>query len=386
MRYELSEKQMQWAEETYARLLQKITAQNARIGTDMPYIPVDGRYEDMGKKALTWWTNSFWCGILWQMYHATGEESFRQNARGTEERLNRALERYMELDHDIGFLWLHTAVADYRVCRGEDGSEAAAREQARVRGLHAAALLASRFQPRGSYFRAWNNPGQSQAIIDCLMNLPLLYWGSETTGNPSWKQLAMAHADMALEHIIRPDGSCNHIVIFDMETGECVDKPAGQGYAPGSSWSRGQSWAIYGMALSYRYTGKQDYLDASKKVAHYFLANAAMNDYDVLLDFRAPAEPVYYDNTAAACAACGLLELSEHVSEYEKRLYVDGAARLLERLTERFCNWNADEDGITTHGSARYQRASDREVPIIYGDYFLVEAILRLLDRDILLW
>ena len=252
--------------------------------------------------------------------------------------------------------------------------------------LPISAILASRFQPAGNYFRAWNTPGESVAIVDCLMNLPLLYWGSETGNNAAWKQLAMAHADMALETILRPDGSSNHIVKFDQETGEILEKPGGQGYGEGSSWTRGLAWAIYGMSLSYRHTGKEAYLDAAKRTAHYFIANAALDDYDVVIDFRAPAEPVYYDNTAAVCAACGLLELSEHVGEYEKRLYVEPALRLLHKVTGRFCNWKVEEDGITTAGSARYHKADDREVPIIYGDYFLLEAVLRILDRDFLIW
>lgn len=376
MKYAISEQMLNWAQDTWEKLERKLSAEEKRIGSDMPYIPVNGRYEDMGEKALTWWTNGFWGGMLWQMYHATGEERYAKTAEQLEIRFDKALEAYEGVDHDLGFMWLHTAVADYRRTQNP---------QSKIRGLHAAALLASRFQPMGNYFQAWNQ-GPSVAIIDCVMNLPLLYWGSEVTGNPSWKQLAMRHADMALEHILRPDGSSNHIVVFDPETGECLDKPGGQGYGKGSAWTRGQSWAIYGMALSYRYTGKEEYLDAAKRSAHYFIANAAMNDFDVVIDFRAPKEPVYYDNTAAACAACGLLELSEHVPEYEKELYVSAAVKLLQRLTERFCNWNEDEDGILTHGSARYDRASDREVPIIYGDYFLLEGVLRLLEKDFLIW
>lgn len=377
MKYDITPQEQEWAQSVWDKLEQKIEAQDKRLRNKMPYIPVDGRYEDMGEEHLTWWTNSFWSGILWQAYHATGKQSYANHASAAEDRLDRALEEYTGLDHDIGFLWLHTAVANYRLMRSE---------KSRLRGIRAAAILASRFQPAGNYIRAWNHGDVSEAIIDCLMNLPILYWGSETTGDPSWKMLAMAHADTALREILRPDGSSNHIVVFDKDTGEVTGKPGGQGYGEGSSWTRGQAWAIYGMALSYRYTGKQEYLDASKRTAHYFLANAALMDYDVVIDFRAPEQPVYYDNTAAACAACGLLELSQHVPELEKPLYVQSAVRLLWRLTERFCNWNLDEDGITTHGSARYDRASDREVPIIYGDYFLVEAILRLLGKDFLIW
>ena len=376
MRYALTEEVLQWARGTWEKLECKLSVEEERIGSDMPYIPVKGRYEDMGEKALTWWTNGFWGGMLWQLYHATQKERYALTAEKLEERFDRALAEYVGVDHDLGFMWLHTAVADYRLT---------GKETSKVRGLHAAALLASRFQPSGEYFQAWNQ-GPSVAIIDCMMNLPLLYWGSEVTGNSGWKQLAMKHADMAMHHILRADGSSNHIVVFDPETGECMDKPGGQGYGEGSSWTRGQAWAIYGFALSYRYTGKEEYLDAAKMSAHYFIANAAMRNYDVVIDFRAPREPVYYDNTAAACAACGLLELSEHVGEYEKELYVSAAVKLLQRLTERFCNWNTEEDGILIHGSARYDRADDREVPIIYGDYFLLEGILRLLEKDFLLW
>ena len=377
MRYVVKEKEVVWAQEIFNRLEKKLSAECDRIGSKMPYIPVEGHYHDMGEEHLTWWTNSFWAGILWQMYHATDEKKYADNAIELEKRLDKALEDYQHLDHDLGFMWLHTAVAHFRLLKDED---------ARKKGLHAAAILASRFQPAGNYFRAWNTPGESVAIVDCLMNLPLLYWGSETGNNAAWKQLAMAHADMALETILRPDGSSNHIVKFDQETGEILEKPGGQGYGEGSSWTRGLAWAIYGMSLSYRHTGKEAYLDAAKRTAHYFIANAALDDYDVVIDFRATAEPVYYDNTAAVCAACGLLELSEHVGEYEKRLYVEPALRLLHKVTGRFCNWKVEEDGITTAGSARYHKADDREVPIIYGDYFLLEAVLRILDRDFLIW
>ena len=128
-----------WAEEIWGKLERKLEAQCLRLGSMMPYVPVNGVYEDMGKKELAAWTNGFYSGILWQMYHAAGKECYRKAAEGIEMRLDEALASYIKLDHDVGFLWLHTAVADYRLT----GSEAS-----RTRGLHAAGILAGRYNPR----------------------------------------------------------------------------------------------------------------------------------------------------------------------------------------------------------------------------------------------
>lgn len=377
MRYALNEEERQWAVKVWDKLEIKLKAQCLRVGSSIPYIPVNGAYEDMGQRNLVWWTNGFWGGMLWQMYHGTKDELYKETAEQVEKRLDQGLEDFMGLDHDLGFLWLHTAVADYRLTGNP---------RSRIRGLHAAGILAGRYQPAGGYIRAWNEGQEGIAIVDCLMNLPLLYWAAEERKDAAMRHIAISHANMALQYIVRPDGSCNHLVVFDPETGEYLNNPGGQGYESGSSWTRGQAWAIYGMALSYRYTGKQEYLDAAKRTAHYFMANASLQDYEVVIDFRAPKEPVYYDTTAAVCAACGLLELSEFVGEYEKPLYLKSAIRLLRKIEERFCHWDPHTDSIVSHGSGRYHRESDREVPIIYGDYFFLEGILRLLNRDFLIW
>lgn len=377
MRYGIDAKTLAWARDIWDKIEAKMEAECLRLGTIMPYVPIHGVYEDMGKKELAAWTNGFYCGILWQLYHATKKECYREAARGIEARLDGALEEYTGLDHDLGFLWLHTAVADYRLSDSADS---------RRRGLHAAGILAGRYNPNGRYIKAWNGKRNGIAIVDCLMNLPLLYWAAEELHEPAYRQIAINHTEMALAYILRPDGSCNHMVDFDPVTGEYRGNPGGQGYESGSSWSRGQAWAIYGMSLAYRYVGKAEYLDAAKRSAHYVCANLALNDYIPLIDFRAPDEPVYYDTTAGVCAACGLLELSEHVPPLEKRLYVQSAVRCLKAVTDRFCDWDPVTDGIVGGGSARYDREWDRQVPIIYGDYFLIEGVLRLLERDFLIW
>lgn len=377
MSYIMNESERNWLEDTYRKLNRKLSAQCDRLGSMMPYVPVNGCYTDMGETHLEAWTNGFYSGMLWQMFHATGEEKYRINAAVIEARLDRALETFVKLDHDVGFQWLHTAVADYRLTGNE---------KSRRRGLHAAGILAGRFHPVGEYIQAWNDKSkQGIAIIDCLMNLPLLHWAFQETGYASYRHIAEKHTDMALNYIIRADGSCNHIVEFDPATGEYRDNPAGQGYAGGSSWSRGQAWAIYGMALAYRYLKQPKYLNAAKTVAHYFLANVALNDYVPVIDFRAPGEPVYLDTTAGVCAACGMLELARFTGEYESPLYIRSAINCL-RATEAYCVWEPSTDSILSHGSARYDRASDREVPIIYGDYFLTEGILRLKEQAFLIW
>jgi unsaturated chondroitin disaccharide hydrolase len=377
MRYRIDKETFLWAEEIWKKIEIKLEAECKRLGPIMPYVPENGKYYDMGERELTAWTNGFYSGILWQMYHATKKDCYLENAREIETRLDGAFQNFPKLDHDVGFLWLHTAVADYRLT-GE--------EESKSRGLHAAGILAGRYNPNGRFIKAWNGERSGIAIVDCLMNLPLLYWAFEQSGDSAWRQIAINHTEMALKYIIRPDGSCNHLVEFDPVTGEYLNNPGGQGYESGSSWSRGQSWGIYGMALAYKYTKNEAYLDAAKRVAHYFCANLALNDYVPMLDLRAPEEPVYYDTTAGVCAACGLLELSEHVNPLEKDLYVKSAVRCLKAVTERFCQWDPEKDSILNFGSARYDRESDRHVPIIYGDYFLVEGILRLLNKDFLIW
>lgn len=371
-----------WAERTWQKFQVKLGAECDRIGGMIPSDhPEDGHYSDMGSKDIFWWTNGFWAGIMWQMYHATKQERYRNAAVENEEKLDTALKEFWGLHHDVGFMWLPSAVADYRLT----GNEASLH-----RGLHAANILAGRYNPNGRFIRAWNPESDPSldtrgiAIIDCMMNLPLLYWTTEVTGDNRFKTIAMKHADTVLAHTIRPDGSCSHIVLFEPDTGAYIDNPGGQGYAKGSSWSRGQSWAVYGMALSYVYTGESRYLDAAKQTAHYFIANVSMNCYVPLVDFRAPAEPVLIDTSAGVIAACGLLEIAAHVGDFEKKLYIENAVRILRTLAENYCDWNPETDGVLGYGSGSYHGRT--HYPIIYGDYFLLEAVLRLLDKHFRLW
>jgi unsaturated chondroitin disaccharide hydrolase len=375
----VSETGREWAEELFKIIKSKLKAECSRMENIIPYISRNGHYQNLETSdGIYWWTNGFWPGLLWQMYHATKNKDFRKTAEKVEKQLDEALEGWEGLHHDVGFMWLHSAVANYRLTGNRES---------RRRGLHAANLLAGRYNPAGKFIRAWNSDCTGWIIIDCLMNIPLLYWAAKELGDPRFRYIAQNHADTALKILVRPDGSCNHIAILSPETGECLETPGGQGYAAGSSWSRGQAWAIYGFALSFRHTGKQEYLDAAKAVSHYTIANFALNDWLPLVDFRAPAKPVKYDSTAAMIASCGLLEIAGHVTEYEKPFYTTAALKILYAGERAFAEWNTETDGIIDKGTASYHSGpDDTEVPIIYGDYFFIEAVLRLLGKDFLIW
>lgn len=370
---------MNW-EEIYKKLWTKLQAECIRNSGRIPYAVQNGTYNDMWKENPSWWTNGFWAGLMWQMYHAGGDERFLEEARRSERLMDFILEEFTGLHHDVGFQFLLSSAANYRLTGDK---------RARVRALHAAALLAGRFNPGGGFIRAWNQKdGQDVPgwmIIDSLMNLPLLYFAAEELKDPRFLQIAGRHADTAMRVLLRPDGSCNHIAVLDPDTGELLETLGGQGYEPGSSWSRGQAWAVYGFALAFAHTGKQAYLDAAKRAAHYLIANTALEGDLTLCDFRAPKEPVCWDMSAAACGACGLLELSGLVPERERKLYYRHGERITEALTAR-CNFEPAQDGILRDCTAAYWRKEERHVSLIYGDYFYTEAVLRLQKNHYSIW
>ncbi len=375
----MKEQDKLWAEETARKIIKKVHASASRNRHGIPYTAKDGKFDDMTEENIFWWTNGFWGGLMWQMYHAEKEPMYREIAQETEEKLDAVLMNYEAMDHDSGFRWLLTSGASYKLT----GNAAS-----RNRMLLAAANLAGRFNPAGNYIRAWNDEnGKNRAdlaIIDCMMNLPLFYCASAELGDPRFAQIAKAHADMAIQYFLRPDGSVNHIVSIDPDTGEMRESLGGQGYAQGSSWTRGQAWAVYGFALSYIHTGNMKYLDAAKRAAHYFIANIPENGL-IPVDFRQPAECALEDSSAAAIAACGLIEIAKYVQEREKNLYQDAALKLLRALDENRCCWDDQRDELLEKCTAAFHD-EEHEFPIIYGDYYFVEAVWKLTGREIFMW
>lgn len=212
----LNTSEKNWASTTAARFEHRLRAVRERSAEKIPNRAVDGVHNNKifeGNRddadGICWWTNGFWAGMLWQAYHATHDDRYAEIARFTERTLDECFSCYYGLHHDVGFMWLPSAVADYRLTGDAD---------ARRRGLHAAQLLAGRFNPAG-YIRAWNDfpdpdtDTRGWAIIDCLFNIPLLYWASEETNDPRFKKIAMTHADTVAANFVREDGSVRHIEI-----------------------------------------------------------------------------------------------------------------------------------------------------------------------------
>jgi unsaturated chondroitin disaccharide hydrolase len=359
-----------WADLVWEKIIVKMSAQCDRLGSSVPYAAINGRYTDKMTDNIFWWTNGFWPGMLWIMYHAAKEDKYLKAARAIEERLDAALAGFEGLHHDVGFMWTLASVLDWRLT-GDN--------IARIRALHAANILAGRYNPRGRFIRAWNRDCTGWIIIDCMMNLSLLYWAGEQLQDPRFAFIAADHADTALKYLVREDGSCNHIAVLDPHTGALIETPAGQGYASGSSWARGQAWALYGFAISHRHTGEARYREAAQRIAGYFCGEVARHGYVPPVDFSAPDEPRKIDTSAGAIAACGLLELAATAAEEEAARYTHEALSILKAAEAAHCDWDPSTDGIVRMGTAQYHgKAEECHVPLIYGDYFFLEAVHRL--------
>ena len=360
-----------WAEREWEKCRKKITKTAERIQGNIPYSTKDGKYGFVS--SVDCWTNSFWAGILWLMYTETKDENFKKWAEQVENTLAKNFDDAEKLHHDVGFMWLLSSVNNYKITGNL---------KSKSHALIAAHMLAGRYNIKGGYIRAWNtfpehpeDDNKGWAIIDCMMNIPLLYWASEITDDERFKYIAMSHADKVIDNFIRADGSVSHIVKFNPTNGEFIKSIAGQGYADDSSWSRGQSWAINGFSQSYIATGEKRYLDAAKRVANYFIA-ACVDDALPRCDFRQPSDVVAYDSSAAAIASVGLINISNACEGAEKEMYLSAALRFLKTLDERCCPWeNENDEAILNYGMERFNSGHRA---LIYGDYYFLEAILKL--------
>lgn len=359
----------------WEKTLAKTERMKARLGRTVPHATKDGVYDDT---RIDWWTSAFWPGMLWIAYDMTGNAAFREAAWDYDERMERRFLEPNRFHHDVGFQFLPTAVMKHRLTGDED---------ARRRGLFAANFLAGRFNLAGGFLRAWNDVDDPNvwnrdnagwAIIDSMMNVPLLFWASAETGDPRFRHVALAHSDTVLRRFVREDGSVAHISRFDPATGSFLGWIGGQGFAPDSAWSRGAAWALHGLAVAGRYSGEARYVDASRRIADFFLASLE-EDGVPLWDFRVePRAGEPRDTSAAACAASGLLELAALLPEPDGAAYREAADLLLAALADGYASWDDPSyDGLLREATGHRPEGTNVGVSLIYGDYFFVEALAK---------
>jgi unsaturated chondroitin disaccharide hydrolase len=280
--------------------------------------------------------------------------------------------------HDLGFLYSLYSVALHQLTGDPEH---------RQTGLIAAEELAKRFVARGHYIRAWGRMDESTtdyaglAIIDCLMNLPLLFWAARETGDPRYHEIAVRHADTTLANFVRADDSVCHAYRFDLATGTPARPDNYCGYAVDSHWARGTAWAIYGFALAFRHTRNAGYLDAAARLAKKFVS---LLDAELVpaWDFRLPQNaPERRDSSAAAIAVCGLDELTAHRPD---SAFTAQADALLRRLcTEKYLDANPACPGVlrlAEVGDGAGDAPGTIKAQSVYaswGDYFFMEALTR---------
>ena len=348
-------------------------------------LAVDGNYFGWpeGFYEIGNWTSSFFTGMALLAYRKTRDPHFLQQV----ERLapwyaTKATERSADTMHDLGFLYSLYSVALYKLT----GNPAH-----RVVGLQAAQVLADRFVANGGYLRAWGRMDEhgtdyeGLAIIDCMMNLPLLHWAAKESGELRLRDIAVRHADTTLKLFLREDDSVFHAYRFDPKTGRPTGGENYCGRAVPSHWARGTAWAIYGFALSYRYTKDARYLEASLRVARPFLRELG-TDVAPVWDFKLPAgEPRLLDASAAAVAVCGLQELL--LSRPGDPVLSAARDQMLRGLcTPEFLDSRDECPGILRLAEVGDGVGKAKNAYTSWGDYYLMEALDRQLGHGPTFW
>lgn len=326
------------------------------------------------------WTCGFWPGEVWLAYERTKHEAFRKSAGVLVQSFAERIRKKIEVDHhDMGFLYTPSCVAAYKLTGHPEARDAA---------LLAAEQLVSRFQPVGEFIQAWGELGAKdnyRFIIDCLLNLPLLYWAQHETGDERYGDIAARHTRTCLTHSIRPSGGTFHTVFMDPDAGAFSHGRTCQGYRDDSSWARGQAWAIYGAALSYRYARRPEYREAFTRVLAYYLTRLPSDLVPYWdLDFEdGDDEP--RDSSSASITACGLLEMAK-LSPLEEAGALEAIARQM--MHSVWANYSVKDPAVSNgqvlHGTyskkSPYNTCTPEGVDecVSWGDYFYMEALTRL--------
>jgi unsaturated chondroitin disaccharide hydrolase len=351
-----------WSREAIDTAINRVRAIAAAV-TDFPHITEDGVWQTTPDGV---WTGGFWAGLLWLCHDYAGDAESRARAiHFTDRLLPRAFDA---TNHDLGFMFVPSAVAAWRVTRDA---------RYRLAALAAAQSLAAQYNGKAGYIPGWGFFGgddwRGKVLIDTLMNLPLLVWAVDQGADPRLLDVVKGHTATTLTYLMRPDGSVYHMFRFDPLTGTPVGGDTYQGHAPESAWSRGQAWALTALALLGARMGEPGYLAASERVADYFL-KALPADGVPPWDFLAPGPDEPKDASAGAIASYGLLKLYEATG---RRRYFEAAGRQLQALAETCAN-RGERGGLLLHATADLPHGHGIDGSVVYGDYYYLKALLRL--------
>ena len=316
------------------------------------------------------WVSGFYPGTLFLIYKGTKDKTIYQAGLAKLP----IMESIKTMDsHDIGFMMYDSFGIANQIKPSEEYKQVL---------LTSAKSLTKRYNPVVKSIMSWNSkPGEFRVIIDNMMNLELLMWATKVSGDSSYAKIAITHANTTMKNHFRPDYSSYHLVNYNPETGGINKKQTVQGYADDSAWARGQGWGLYGYTMMYRETKDKKYLDQAKNIAEFILNNPNLPaDKVPYWDFNAPGKPdVYRDSSAGSLIASALIELAGYVDAASSKKYLENAETIIRTLsTDRFKAALGENGGfLLKHGVGHLPRPALVDVPLTYGDYYFVEAMLR---------
>ncbi len=319
------------------------------------------------------WCSGFFPASLWLLYDLTKDDFYKKAAIKWSVALEK--EQYNTTTHDLGFMMYLPFGAGLNDTKSEAYKQII---------IQSAKSLATRFHPNVGVIKSWDYKQYTYpVIIDNMMNLELLFEASKLTGDDTYKQIAIKHADHDMENHFRKDFSSYHVVDYDSLTGKVLRKITNQGFADESAWARGQAWGLYGFTVMYRYTHDKKYLDLANHIADFILNNPNYpKDGIPYWDFNDPKIPdTYRDASAGAVMASALLELKNYVGKEQKERYYKQAEKILSTLsTPEYLASSGNCNFIIKHCVGNWPKGKatgEIDVPINYGDYYYLEAIMR---------
>ncbi|WP_462220717.1 glycoside hydrolase family 88 protein [Ferruginibacter sp.] len=332
------------------------------------YFPITDKYEFSNSG---WWCSGFYPGTLLYLYQQTKDTVLYNEAMRILNVLKK--EQFNTGTHDLGFM-MYCSFGNANLINPSSVYKEIL--------LNSAKSLSTRFDTTVGCIKSWNGkPNEYLVIIDNMMNLKLLFWATEVSGDSSFYRIAVTHANTTMKNHFRADNSSYHVLNYNAATGAVLQKKTAQGFADESAWARGQAWGLYGYTETYRETKDKKYLDQANKIAQFILSHPDFpSDKIAYWDFNAPDIPgALRDASAAAIMASALLELSGYVNKKLSKEYFKTAQLILKKLSGEKYKAAAGSNGgfILKHGVGHMPNKTEIDVPLTYADYYFAEAMIR---------